>query len=1208
MPIVQAKAPNSGQYYNIEISGNTPTPEELQKINQYIASVDGVPTGNLVETDEERGFLGAVGTGIDTLQMMYGSSLEGIGKSTGIDALKDIGSGIVETNKQQLQESGANATRLDDVKDIGSGFQFFKETLGEQVPQLGSTLAGSAVGAKIGSFAGPLGTVVGTVAGGLAANLPFFYGANREAQKEADVEGGRPVQVDEGVAALTAIPQASLDFIADRILIGRIISPKWLGGGGMFSRGAKSAGFGAVAEVPTEVGQQVLERLQAGQSITSDEAVKQYIEVAVAAGLVGGTVRGTTGLIQGDVAKKEKEKETAEAQRQLDEDAIEEGQRAGERIELGKVGYDIRMPPEPEEAQAAPEAEVTDTNLTDEQKTLALVEAAKEAKRAFIPIPLGSTVWRAEDIQKIQASRQASGIDPNADVTREELVSLYGEDVAAQFDLIQRPSMAPKPKAPIFSVKQKDDVKAELDKRGKVNRGQLKRAAKTDSTQVIDEILRDLENDGVVKHTGRGRYKLSTDPTLDPLYKQKQQRDKARSSIEQIEAPKKAAIEARDKALERNNVAAAKNLNDQIEQMEATAAEPKRLLAEAEAEIDAADAQVRDQEAAERAQTELEEAEQASKIAKEAEAAAYRAEYNQKRKAIATKLRKYLKGLGLADVSLEVADYIEREAGVKDPNTEGVFDSNKRSIGLAMSIYDPNMTDEEYFHSLRNVLDHEIIHALRELGLFTDAEYKTLVKAAQNTKYVAIKGGTGEKRAYTFHDRAIRLNPPREGMNEEQSQDLIDEEAVAEMFRAYADGRLKIAGKPKSLFDRIMKFFKALGQAHSDEGFDSAAAIFDNIKTEDKSKQIGSRQRKPETNFEDANVANDKFVKSSMSFSPERSVTAYKVVTKGPDGKLYPLFVDAGTEIPLGSWVDAVMPFTFKHNGRLYVPSRGAIGSNGERKAGTGVDIPIPDQETKDKLIELGYLTKGSTAKKIKAVAARGGFHAGSLPTATHIGREPKVTPRQRQILIDNGYEKSIKGKNILNMREDDQVWVEVLVPDNSHGTDWQAVANSKAGVYVDNPNNRKLNRVGKIKPQEADINDQIPFAGHYVYRQGAADKEESWVISGNMLVTRELSRAESNAISASQGVKDSPTRQELIDIFGEEEANQIISGIPSKSYRELPSSVDADALKFSSTRFDPPLPMAPDGARAHKLPSQLLVKGNGAEPEVKITQAYTPN
>ena len=1145
----------SGRTYGFRIQGDQPTEAEKQAAAQYIAGQGDIFVGDespLVETDEERGFFGAVGTGIDTLQMMYGSSLEGLGETTGIAALKDIGSGIVETNKQQLQESGANATRLDDVKDIGTGFQFFKETLGEQVPQLGSTLAGSAAGGAIGSIIPGVGTVVGTVVGGLAANIPFFYGANREAQKEADVEGGRPIQVDEGVAALTAIPQATLDFIADRFLIGRFINPKALRMGGIFSRGAKGIGAGAVVEVPTEVGQQLLERLQAGKSITSQEAIDEYVEVAVAAGIVGGTVRGGTSVLGGDVRKKE----AAEAQRQLDEDAIEEGQRAGDRITLGKVGYDIRMPPEPEEAQAAPEAEVTDVNVTKEQETLALAEAAKEANRPFMPIPLGSSVWRNEDVQRIQASRQASGIDLNADVTREELVNIYGEDVAVQFDRVQRPSIAPKPKAPIFSVKQKDAVKAELDKRGKVNRGQLKRAAKTDSTDVIDEILRDLENDGVVKHTGRGRYKLSTDPTLDPLYKQKQQRDKARSSIEQIEAPKKAAIEARDKALEQNNIPAAKNLNTQIDEIEANAAEPKRLLAEAEAEIEAADARVKEQQAAERSQTEREEAEQASKIAKEAEAATYRAEYNQKRKAIATKLRKYLKSLGLADVSLEVADYIEREAGVRDPNIEGAFDSNKRSIGLAMAIYDPNMTDEEYFHSLRNVLDHEIIHALRELGLFTDAEYKILVKAAQNTKYVAIKGGKGEKRAYTFHDRAIRLNPPREGMNEAQAQDLINEEAIAEMFRAYADGRLKIAGKPKSLFDRIMKFFKSLGQAHSDEGFDSAASIFDNIKTEDKSKQIGSRQRKPETNFDDANVANDKFVKSSMSFSPERSVVAYKVITKGPDGKLYPLFVDAGTEIPLGSWVEAVMPFTIEHKGRLYVPSKGAIGADGKRKAGTGVLKPIPDQETRNKLIGLGHLTEGSKAKEILVVAARGGFHAGSLPIANHIGKEPKVTPRQRQILIDNGYERSLKGKNILNIREDDQVWVEVLVPDNSHGTDWQAVANSRAGVYVNNAENRKLNRAGQIIPQEADINDQIPFGGHYLYRQGAASKEESWVISGNMLVTRELSRAESNAIAARQGVKDSPNRQELADIFGEEEANAIISGDNFK-YSTTQSSIE---------------------------------------------------
>ena len=44
-----------------------------------------------------------------------------------------------------------------------------------------------------------------------------------------------------------------------------------------------------VTEVPTEIGQQVLERFQAGKSLTSEEAINEYIEVAAAAGLIGGS-------------------------------------------------------------------------------------------------------------------------------------------------------------------------------------------------------------------------------------------------------------------------------------------------------------------------------------------------------------------------------------------------------------------------------------------------------------------------------------------------------------------------------------------------------------------------------------------------------------------------------------------------------------------------------------------------------------------------------------------------------------------------------------------------------------------------------------------------------------------------------------------------------------------------------------------------------
>ena len=836
MPIIQAKAPNSGQYYNFEIAGVEPTPAELQRINENIARLDGQPTEDLVETDESRGFFGALGGGIDTLQLGLGSAVEGLGKSTGVDWLEEVGEGIVETQKEDLKKSGANATRLDDVQDIGSAFDFFKETLGEQVPQLASTVGASVAGGAIGSAILPgVGTVVGTIAGGLAANLPFFYGMNREAQKE-EVEAGRKIEVDEGVAALTAIPQSMLDLIADRILVGRLLTPKMLSGGGIFSRGVKGVGFGAAAEMPTEVGQQLLERMQAGKDLMSQEAIDEYVEVAVAAGLVGGTVKGTTNIIGGDQNKKE----IAEAQRQLQEDAAEEGDRAEARIRSGKVGFDLRQPLE-EETVETPEAEIQDVNLTDEQKAQSLARAAKQAVRPFMPVPL--TSLSPENVSKIQSSREGTGITPDADVTKEELTKVFGADVADQFDALQRPDISQKPLAPIFSVKQKEDAKKEIERRGRVHKGQIKRAIKTDSTEVVDEILRDLESEGLVVHKERGRYALPDDPRLDPLYKQKKQRDEARAAIEKIEAPKQVAIELRDKALEENNPVAVETANQQIEAIERAVEEPKRLLAEAESDIKDIEDREKALVAEEKAKTEREEAEEAKKVAQEAETAKFRDEYQLKRKRVARRLREYMRSLGLGDVALKIDDYIERESGVKDPNIEGVFDPSKRSISLAMSIYDPTLTDDEFVSSMRNVLDHEIIHSLKELGLFSDAEYQTLVKAARNTKYVAIKQGKGEKRAYTFFDRAQLLNPTDPNLNEDQMQSLLEEEAIAEMFRAYADGRLKIAGKPKNLLDRIIKFFKAIAGAHNDEGFDSAASIFENIKTEDRTKQIGSRKR-----------------------------------------------------------------------------------------------------------------------------------------------------------------------------------------------------------------------------------------------------------------------------------------------------------------------------------------------------------------------------
>ena len=140
--------------------------------------------------------------------------------------IKNYGASVVESNRKELEASQEAARQLDDIKDVGSFFDYAGATLGSQVPQLGSTLAGSAAGFLVG---GPAGALVG----GLAANLPFFYGSNREAQKEEVLAGNR-IEA-EGAAALTAIPQSILDLIADRFLVGGFTG-KLVGGGGLFTK------------------------------------------------------------------------------------------------------------------------------------------------------------------------------------------------------------------------------------------------------------------------------------------------------------------------------------------------------------------------------------------------------------------------------------------------------------------------------------------------------------------------------------------------------------------------------------------------------------------------------------------------------------------------------------------------------------------------------------------------------------------------------------------------------------------------------------------------------------------------------------------------------------------------------------------------------------------------------------------------------------
>lgn len=881
MPTVYAKSARSGKSYSVNIAGTQPTQAELDYIEQRIDQIEGfgveeTQEEELITKDDKRGFFGAVGTGIDTLQLGFGSAVEGIGESTGFDYLKDLGKDIVDTNKQQIVESSEGATRLSDVEDFGSAFDYFKETLGEQVPQLASTLGGSYAGGKTGAAIGTaivpgygtvIGGTVGTIAGGLAANLPFFYGMNREAQKE-EVEAGRREEVNEATAALTAIPQASLDYIADRILIGKIINPKWLGGGGIFTRGVKGAGFGAMAEVPTEIGQQLLERLQAGKDITSDEAIREYYEVGVAAGLIGGTVRGGTNIASGDSRNR------PEPTSQLDQDLIEEDADTSQKAHFaaqsmqteGGIG-EQKLLPSPTVVDDETDDSVPDITrrrfdslgTTKEESTRLAMNASKE----FAP----SSPVRLENLPEDEAAvlrrnRIQIGEAPDAPASLDEIRSRIGEAAYIREFRKQKPNLAKErfvsEDRKLFSDKEYEAARDAVLKSKKADVPTLQKAVKSVrknkvSIETARALQRELGKRGLLNQVSEKKWEVMEAPSSEqsPSADLRKDYDEIESAISKAQDAKRAEEAVRNTAFKDGDSIAEGTSAQRIAQIDRSILGLEQQRDATEAEINRVDPQnpiVRPVDDIQREANRAVETSEASTNQQITD------EYARKRQRVANSLRKALNGLGLTnrvDLVTQNVIFPEQVANdkqysnlaeeIKDKGViEGTFAVNsdgKRVISLAMEIYDPNLTEQELTEKIRGVMNHELIHALRNLGVFTEQEWNTLSNAAANKKRVRNINGELTERDYTYLDRAERMYADVPNYTQED----IREEAVAEMFRDYADGKLKVAGRPKTLMDRIVKFFKSLFKAHTDSGFTQASDIFQNILTKDQSKQISRR-------------------------------------------------------------------------------------------------------------------------------------------------------------------------------------------------------------------------------------------------------------------------------------------------------------------------------------------------------------------------------
>ena len=208
-----------------------------------------------------------------------------------------------QARQQDIGRRYADQVSLDKVKEAyekrgllpaaGEVISQIPAAILEQAPNIAATLGGARVGAMAGSPFGPAGAVIGGLAG--AALPSYFQQAGGNIQRQA----GEGQPIDRAAAYGAAAPQAALDVAGTIIPLGRTVAGKVFGPtvAKLLERGAeesaerlakesltkvlaKGTAVGALAEVPTEVVQQMIERAQAGLPLTSTDAIKEYGETA----------------------------------------------------------------------------------------------------------------------------------------------------------------------------------------------------------------------------------------------------------------------------------------------------------------------------------------------------------------------------------------------------------------------------------------------------------------------------------------------------------------------------------------------------------------------------------------------------------------------------------------------------------------------------------------------------------------------------------------------------------------------------------------------------------------------------------------------------------------------------------------------------------------------------------------------------------------
>lgn len=299
---------NSAGQYRALINGQWVPVSRAQKnsAGQYRVDRGAAPAEDTEDTEKMTGLTGAAMRGAErqisatrtALGSIFGSPEEAAaaGQERGEKIAEKYEEGpSLERIKQVYQEKGFLPAAKQVISDV-------PEAIAEQAPgiavSLGSARAGIALGAATGN---PYAMAGLGFLGLVAPSVLEQIGSSVERQAEEGVD-----DISMGRAVTAGTVGGAADALAQAVPLGKTVLRKLLGpeidkvlseGGqeaaeqlakeSLAATAAKGTAVGIVAEVPTEVGQQMLERWSAQLPLTDADAIREYLEVGYQAGLLG---------------------------------------------------------------------------------------------------------------------------------------------------------------------------------------------------------------------------------------------------------------------------------------------------------------------------------------------------------------------------------------------------------------------------------------------------------------------------------------------------------------------------------------------------------------------------------------------------------------------------------------------------------------------------------------------------------------------------------------------------------------------------------------------------------------------------------------------------------------------------------------------------------------------------------------------------------